>query len=659
MANTAILAIRIVADAKGAQKGMEQASASTSKWASGMSTASKAATVGLAGIGAVLASSVKAAADDAQGQALLATAMTNTTGATKDQISAMEDYISKTTLATGVTDDELRPALASLLGATKDQAQAQALLKTAMDVSAATGKPLGQVSLAIAKAYNGNVAALGKLGVKVTDNTKDAKALAAAQAKVEKSQTKYNEAVKEHGPASKQAATAHEQLLASQEKLNTAQAKTKKTTVSFTEAIKRMNAQFGGAQAAKADTAAGKMQRFKVAVQETKESMGAVLLPVLTKLAGALATLAGAASAHPKMFLAIAGALAAIAAAVWLVNAALKVYKATMLVIQAVQAATFLTNPVFLIIAAIVLLVAAIVLLWKRSETFRKIVKGAFAAVLGAAKATWNWLKSNWPKLVAVLFGPFGVAVLLIVKNWGKIKDAAAATWSAIKTATAATAHFFVAVWNTAFAAVKTALHALVVAWNATFAAVKAAVNAVVGFFKAAWNAAFAVVTGYFNIWKTIVLGVFNAISTAISTVAGWFTTGFNNAVGNLKAIFNGLAAILMAPFDAMRGAVYGAIGAVQDLIDKVKGLRFLFGVAGFLPVFNSSSARASSVRASSAPAMSPAARGVGARSTSGGGVVYNFTINGAVDPEAVARQIKRIVAGHNRRMGGGGLAAV
>lgn len=106
---------------------------------------------------------------------------------------------------------------------------------------------------------------------------------------------------------------------------------------------------------------------------------------------------------------AAAAASKAWAAAQWLLNAALT------------------ANPIGLVVVAIVALVAAIVIAWKKSETFRTIVTGAFSKVQAAASAAFGWVKRNWPLILAILTGPIGLAVLAIGKNWDKITGGAAA----------------------------------------------------------------------------------------------------------------------------------------------------------------------------------------------------------------------------------------
>jgi hypothetical protein len=173
---------------------------------------------------------VKAAIEDEQAQIKLASALERATGATNAQIKAVEDQILKTSLATGVADDKLRPALQRLAVATGDTEEAQKLLNLALDISAATGKPLETVSNALGKAYEGNTTALAKLNAGIS--TADAK------------------------------------------------------TLGYTGAVQQLTDLYGGAAAKNADTFQGRIDRVKVAFDETKESIGQALLPIVEKLLG-------------------------------------------------------------------------------------------------------------------------------------------------------------------------------------------------------------------------------------------------------------------------------------------------------------------------------------------------------------------------------------
>jgi hypothetical protein len=114
--------------------------------------------------------SVKAAAEDEKSSRILQVQLEKTLGANEKLTASVEDYISATQLRVGVQDDKLRPAFARLVRSTEDAKKAQDLLNLALDISVATGKPLETVSNALGKAYDGNSASLGRLGLGLDDS---------------------------------------------------------------------------------------------------------------------------------------------------------------------------------------------------------------------------------------------------------------------------------------------------------------------------------------------------------------------------------------------------------------------------------------------------------------------------------------------------------
>ena len=105
----------------------------------------------------------KAAIADNKAQATLALAMRNVTGATNEQIASVEKSIGAWQTQFGVLDDDLRPAYQTLITSTKDVTKANELMQIAIDASAATGKPLASVALALGKAVNGSTTSLIRL----------------------------------------------------------------------------------------------------------------------------------------------------------------------------------------------------------------------------------------------------------------------------------------------------------------------------------------------------------------------------------------------------------------------------------------------------------------------------------------------------------------
>ena len=175
-----------------------------------------------------LAMAAKAAIADEQSTKLLETQLRATLGPNQALADSIADFVDQTQLATGVADDELRPALAGLVRFTGDATKAQELLTLSIDASKATGKDLAQVSTAIGKAYDGNFTALKKLGVPLDENIIKTKDFKAAQ--------------------------------------------------------EALTAQFGGAAAANANTYAGRLAILKIRFDEMVESVGYRVLPILGKL---------------------------------------------------------------------------------------------------------------------------------------------------------------------------------------------------------------------------------------------------------------------------------------------------------------------------------------------------------------------------------------
>jgi hypothetical protein len=236
MAGSRTLKLSILGDVDNLNKSLKSASADVDSFGDKMGKVGKmvgaafAAAAAAAGAYAIKigVEGVKAAIEDEKAQTQLALALENATGATTAQIAATEQSILQMSLATGVADDQLRPALGRLVRSTGDITKAQDLLSTALDVSTATGKPLETVANALGKAYDGNTAALGKLGI----------GLSAAELK----------------------------------------------TMDFTQVQGRLSDLFGGAAARNADTYAGRIARMQVAFDEAKETIGFALLPILEKV---------------------------------------------------------------------------------------------------------------------------------------------------------------------------------------------------------------------------------------------------------------------------------------------------------------------------------------------------------------------------------------
>jgi len=169
------LKLSILADVADLVKNLKTADTNVQSFGDKAAEFGKKAALAFAVAGAAVAAfavaSIKAAAEDEAAQKTLAATIQATTGATALQVKGVEDYITKTSIAVGVADDQLRPAFGRLVKSTQSVDEAQRLLNLALDLSVASGKPLETVSNALGKAYDGNTLALGKLGLGLDETT--------------------------------------------------------------------------------------------------------------------------------------------------------------------------------------------------------------------------------------------------------------------------------------------------------------------------------------------------------------------------------------------------------------------------------------------------------------------------------------------------------
>jgi hypothetical protein len=218
-------------------------------------------------VAAGLFDATKAAIADDAAQKALARQLQRSTKATDEQIAANEDWIATQGKLLGVTDDELRPALAGLSRVTRDLGKAQKITSLAMDIAAAKGTDLGTVTKALEKAYGGNYKAIQLIAPELRNMIKEG--------------------------------------------------------ASLEKVMEVLNKKFGGEASAAADTTAGKFKRLTIALDETKESIGASLVPVVEGALPYLQSFAKWASDNPKTFRDVALAVGAITAAMIALNIAM------------------------------------------------------------------------------------------------------------------------------------------------------------------------------------------------------------------------------------------------------------------------------------------------------------------------------------------------
>ena len=319
-------------DGKGIKKAIaqfKQLETTSEKAQFAIKKAAVPAAAALGGLALALGDATKAAMEDAQEQAALALTLNNVTGASKAQTAQVEDQISAMSRASGIADTEYRKSLEALVRGTKDVDMAIKDMNLVMDISTALQMDSGTVADALAKAYQGNFRALRSLTPEMATMIKEG--------------------------------------------------------ASLNEVMDVLGGTFGGATAASAETAAGKMKILSNSIGETKESIGAALLPVVEAVLPILNKFAMWAQDNPQAFLAIAGAIGAVAAAIVVTNIAMAL------------------NPFALIAAGIAFLVVGLVTAYNKFEWFRDGIKaivntviGFFAGMVNAAIGAVNAIVSAY-----------------------------------------------------------------------------------------------------------------------------------------------------------------------------------------------------------------------------------------------------------------------
>jgi hypothetical protein len=324
--------------------------------------------IAIAGLGVALFDAAKGAIEDDAAQQLLAATIQKTTGATDAQIKANEDWISTQGKLLGVTDDELRPILGRLVKATGSVTKAQELATQAMDIAASTGKPLATVTSSLEKAYGGNLTALAKLAPEYRQMIKDG--------------------------------------------------------ATFEEVMAAIGTTTGGAATTAAESAQGQFKRLGVALAETKESIGAALLPAIEAVLPFLSAMAKWAQDNSTVFVIIAGVIGAIAAAVVIANAAMTAWGVATKVFTGIQTAfniVMAANPVVLLALAIAALVVGLVIAYKKFDAFREIVDTVFSAIKTGIKGGMDAITGYLTFVMGVYKGIFNAIGSLWNSTIGKL----------------------------------------------------------------------------------------------------------------------------------------------------------------------------------------------------------------------------------------------
>lgn len=384
MAGDRELKVKIIGDASGALKEFDKVGKAGDTMGGKLSGAGKAV-AGLAIGAGVAAVGLAKGALEAVGESQKVNAQTeavirSTGGAARVSTAHIGDLSSQLQSLSGVEDETIQRGANMLLtftnirnGVGKGNDVFDQATKTVLDMSVALGQDTASSAVQLGKALNDpvkGVTALQKVGVTFTQQQKD-----------------QIKALVESGD-----------VMGAQKVI-----------------LAELSKEFGGSAKA-AGEALLPTEKLKLKFGDLQEKIGAKLLPVMEKLTNAgIKVIDWLSHLSPGAQTAL-GVIAGLGAAVFVVVKAVRLWTAAQAALNVVMDA----NPVVLVAAALVAVGAGLFIAYQKIQPFHEAVDKAWQLL----QSVFHWVQGNWPLLLAILTGPFGLAALAIARNFGTIKEA-------------------------------------------------------------------------------------------------------------------------------------------------------------------------------------------------------------------------------------------
>jgi len=502
------VAVKFVADTTGFEQGAAQVSGGFDR----MKGAAGALASGLAGlqVGQFIGDAVKSASD-------LNEAAGKVDAVFGDSASTIQAWSKTTATSMGVSQKSALDAAGSFgnmltqVGLTDDQAAGMSttMVGLASDFAAFNNVDPTSVLEAQQAAFRGEYDALQKFVPTINAAAVEQRALA------------------DTGKASADQLTAQEKAMAT---------------------YKIMTEQAGAAQGNFADTSDELAQKQKIANaqwEDAQAALGQQLLPIMSTFAGLLTDLLPTIEKFAPVIMPLViafGAWAAITSVLTTVTTAFGV------------SLGIAVGWIALIVIAIVGIGVALVWAYNNVEWFRNAVQAVF-----------GWIADHWQLLLAIIAGPIGGAVALIITHWDTLKSAAQAVWN-----------FLVGVFN------------------GIVSAVSAMASGVIGFFSAVASFIAGVFTSAVSGAVSAVIAVWDTLKSAASSAVQWIKDRFGDVAsfftgipGKISSALSGVYEAIIGPFKRALDWLGDIPGKVKSIIDSIPGAGAISGILGGLNPFS------------------------------------------------------------------------
>lgn len=494
---SATLTVKILTDASGAGKGLEQAATGYQKFQNGVDKLVPAAAATVGAIALVGAKAVESASRTEQAMGALESVFGKNAKTVKgwaataaDSVGLAESEYSELSSVIGAQLGNLGLSADAALGGTKD------LITLGADLAATFGGSTADAVSALSSALRGEADPAERYGLTL-------------------SQTAVNAKLAEKGL----------------DKLTGEALSTAKTQVLLEMATE----QAGGAMgqfARESNTASGAQARANAQFENAASALGEALLPMVTAVASKLAVFAKWVSENSTLVTILVGVIGAIAAIILVMSAAMKVAA----IAQWAMNSAMFASPITWIILAVVALVAAIILLWTNSEAFRDFFIKMWKAIVNAVEVAWKWIVDAAKKAWDVITSGAKALWTWLTSMWNGIQSVAVAVWNAILGVVQT-------VWGGIRAAISTVIN-----W------INTAINAVRGVFDSVWNGILASTRAVWNALSSVIQGALNAILNPIRAIQN----AFNAVVDAIRNVINWLSRIKIPSFGSLTKLVGG-----------------------------------------------------------------------------------------------------
>jgi hypothetical protein len=475
-----------------------------------------------------LMSAAQAAADDAASVAQLQKAVENT-GVSWDAYRGQLEGVVESGMKKGFTDDEQRQSLALLMAQTGDATEAQKRFAIAQDLARGANIDLTTASKLTGKVTEENANVFKRMGISLEKGASEAEVFAALQQK------------------------------------------------------------FGGQADTYAQSTAGQMAAAKIQMSELKESIGYLVLPIMTKLVGVVvndlipAIQKLVAEWGPKLKEAFDEAHRAIQPLIDALEGPLK--SALKYIMDHKE---MLVGALAAIGAIILVSVVPPMLAWAAATIvalapFIAIIAAGALLALGIKELIdhWDQIKATmqrfwefaepFAKAMAVIllapFLPLIAIIVLVIKNWGELKEAAVAIFGAIQATIDEKLGFITDIVTLAFEVIKTLFVTnLQIIW--------ATVSFVFEVIKGVIETAMKVLSDMFDVGLAILKGDWGGAWDAIKQMFGDFWWGIWGVLDSALAYLGTLGTLILNAVGDLAGLLYNfGSDAIQGFWDGMKDM--------------------------------------------------------------------------------------